>query len=173
MDSVLELMKASLGPAVAALGVAVAAAQWHTNWVKLRLDSYDRRLLVYKAVVALLDAMLAEIRGRRGSAALRKSGQPSKSYGHVSEEVQSNFANCLLEAPFLFNKDVAAFMHYIDHHRVSIRMYADHCAEIDPQAHAMYKADFDRLADCEREVDRARSMVQRRFEPYLRLSARS
>lgn len=65
MVDVIEFMKATLGPAVAALGVAVAVAQWRTGTIKLRLDSYDRRLRVYKATIGLLDCVLAEVRWRR------------------------------------------------------------------------------------------------------------
>ncbi len=172
MDSILDLMKASLGPGVAALGVAVAAAQWHTNRVKLRLDSYDRRLVVYKATVALLNAMQEEISTRRGPSARLKNGQPSKAYLLLPREVVSNFESSLLEAPFLFDKDVAIFLHYIDRHRTMIHMYANHCSKIAPEAHEVHRADFERLKDSEEGVDRARSMVQQRFAPYLRLSRR-
>lgn len=169
MVLVLELMKASLGPAVAALGVAVAVAQWHTNTVKLRLDTYDRRLRVYRAVVSMLDAMLNEITNRRGPMARRKNGEQSRPYGGLPDELVANFADAALEAPFLFDKDIAVFMHRIDRQRSSIRMYANYCAEIAPEAHETHKDDLRRLTDVERDVEKTREMVQQRFEAYLAL----
>ncbi|MCF3463433.1 hypothetical protein GTY70_05995 [Stenotrophomonas maltophilia] len=166
----LDFLKASLGPAVAALGVAVAVAQWHTNTVKLRLDTYDRRLRVYKAVVSMLDAVLNEIAKRRGPTARRKNGEQSRPYGGLPDELVANFADAALEAPFLFDRDIAVLMHRIDHQRSTIRMYANYCAEIAPEAHETHRDNFRRLTDLERDVEKTREMVQHRFEAYLALN---
>lgn len=164
-------MKASLGPGVAALGVAVAVAQWHTNDVKLRLDSYDRRLRVYKATVAMLECLMEEIRARRGPPHRDRNDKPEGQYQELPEKVVATFEDCLLEAPFLFDEDVTRFMQLVKMDHDHIRMYAKSLVGIS-QADAYASSQgssFEALRDSEGRIKRANRNVKTAFQRHLKL----
>lgn len=172
METLVEIMKASLGPGVAALGVAVALAQWHTNKVKLRLDSYDRRLNVYKAVVAFLDEIVAESYQRGGHQARAGIDRIEKPYRELSPEVVAAYRSALLEAPFLFNDEISYFMRRVDSDRQNIRMYATHLAGSTEKSVAGTSKELNlhEMRDCEKRMRKARDQAGQLFRPYLKLN---
>lgn len=169
--AVVEILKASLGPGVAALGVAVAIAQWHTNDVKLRLDSYDRRLRVYKATVAMLDCMISEIYHRTGIIAHANENRPERPYTDIPAGVKDAFEDCLIEAPFLFDDDVARFMSRIEGEAWMIKSRASSLAGISPAAArgTLHETEYRLLRDAEKRVKKARERVRDVFGRYLAL----
>ncbi|MGY8562968.1 hypothetical protein L0938_06060 [Paracidovorax citrulli] len=171
MESLVEIMKASLGPGVAALGVAVALAQWHTNQVKLRLDSYDRRLNVYKAVVAFLDEILAESYHRRGHLARARIDRIEKPYRELSPEVVAAYQSALLEAPFLFDDEISYFMRRVDSDRRNIKMYAMDLVGSSAKSVAGTSKELNLrvMRECENRMREARDRVGHLFHPYLKL----
>ncbi|WDJ06717.1 hypothetical protein [Xanthomonas campestris] len=171
MSDLLELMKASLGPGVALMGVAVAAAQWHTNDVKLRLDSYDRRLRVYKATVAMLECAIAEIRRRRVPNRRKSNNKPTLPYEELPEEVVKAFRDCLLEASFLFDREVMHVMHYMDTEIRNIRMYAIHLAKKGP-AELLERSGqigLNELRQAETQIEELEKKIEEPFRRYLKL----
>ncbi|QDS19377.1 hypothetical protein [Xanthomonas citri] len=171
MSDLLELMKASLGPAVALMGVAVAAAQWHTNDVKLRLDSYDRRLRVYKATVAMLDSAVAEIRRRRVPSWRKSNKKPTLPYEELPEEVVKTFQDCLLEASFLFDREVTHTMHYIDREVRLVRMYAINLAKKEPSEllEKSGQTSLRELREAEARIEKLDKNIEKPFRRYLKL----
>lgn len=172
MELLLEFMKASLGPAVAALGVAVAVGQWQTNQVKLRLDAYDRRLIVYKSVINLLDEVVAEVYARRGHPAHAGLDRPQKAYKEVSPDVLAAFQSALLEAPFLFDDEVSYFMGRVEDTRRSIRRYAIYLeGESSKSAKGTSKElSLRELRESEKRIKGSRERAYRLFAPYLKLA---
>ncbi|WP_415916531.1 hypothetical protein SE336_20965 [Xanthomonas arboricola] len=171
MSELVELMKASLGPAVALLGVAVAAAQWRTNDVKLRLDSYDRRLRIYKAAVAVLESAAAEIRHRRIPNYRRNNKQLGLPYEELPEEVVAAFRDCLLEAPFLFGQEITNYLRYIDHAIKEVRISAIYLAGKDNDELLKNAAQITarHLREMESSIEEEISTISKRFLPYLQL----
>lgn len=171
MVDVIELLKASLGPSVAALGVAVALAQWHTNKVKIRLDSYDRRLRVYVATIAMLDGALSEIQKRKVPAARASNSLPEKPYQGLAEEVANEFESSLLEAEFLFDERVSRFMHRIDRDVRAVRDHADRLAgHSRSSAHSNAEIyDFQELKRTEERIRNSRLYAADEFRRYLKL----
>ncbi|MBK0053094.1 hypothetical protein [Stenotrophomonas sp. S39] len=171
MSEILKWMEASLGPGVALLGVVVARAQWHTNDVKLRLDSYDRRLRVYKSAVGMLDAIRSEILVRRGPAVHATNLLPLKDYQDLPEEVVSSFLNCLMEAPFLFDRSIANFMQGIDKDRRSIARLSRHLAGTFPlDTQGSRQLDRQSLRESEARIARAHEHIEAKFRRHLSLS---
>ncbi|MDO7934626.1 hypothetical protein Q6A26_21835 [Xanthomonas euvesicatoria pv. eucalypti] len=171
MSDLVELMKASLGPGVALMGVAVAAAQWHTNDVKLRLDSYDRRLRVYKATVAMLESAIVEIRRRRVPNWRKSNKTPTLPYAELPEEVVRNFQDCLLEASFLFDREVTHKMHYINTEVRNIRMYATALAKKEPSEllEKSGKTSLRELREAEARIEKLDRNIEEPFRRYLKL----
>lgn len=170
MVDVIEFMKATLGPAVAALGVAVAVAQWRTGTIKLRLDSYDRRLRVYKATIGLLDCVLAEVRWRRGPAYRQKSNCFDKPYEDIPADVLAEFDDCLLEASFLFGRDVTRLMYAIRSDMELIQREARGLERKSPfdLSDAITRHDMATLLAVERRIGGVRGRVESAFRRYLR-----
>lgn len=172
MDDLLDIMKASLGPGVALLGVLVAVAQWHTNDVKLRFDSYDRRLRVYKATVRMLDSLMAEVQVRRGHPARSSNHRPARPYQELPPDVVEAFQESLLEAPFLFDSEVAYFMHAVERDHQAIKMYAKALAgrsskEISASDEDSVSARA--LRESEMRIERACARAPRELGQYLKL----
>ncbi|KER81564.1 hypothetical protein [Xanthomonas arboricola] len=171
MSDLVELMKASLGPGVALMGVAVAAAQWHTNDVKLRLDSYDRRLRVYKATVALLECAISEI-GHRQIPNYRKSNtKPALPYEELPEHVVRDFHDCLLETSFLFDQEVTYYMHFIDHQIREVRRCAISLANKDSSELLRTSTHVNAmtLRAAEGQIEEALKHSEKLFRRYLKL----
>lgn len=171
MVDVIELLKASLGPSVAALGVAVAFAQWHTNKVKLRLDSYDRRLRVYFSTIAMLDSALSEIQKRKVPAARASNTLPEKPYQGLAAEVAKEFESSLLEAEFLFDEHVSRFMRRIDRDVQTVREHADRLAG-HTRTTARGDADilsFRELKRTEERISESRARAADQFRRHLKL----
>ncbi|NIJ81205.1 hypothetical protein [Xanthomonas cannabis] len=171
MSDLLEVMKASLGPAIALMGVAVAAAQWHTNDVKLRLDSYDRRLRVYKATVAMLESAIAEIRRRRVPNWRKSNKDPTLPYEELPEEVVKAFHDCLLEASFLFDREVMHVMHYINTEVRHVRMYAINLAKKEPSEllEKSAQTSLRELREAEKRIEEVSRKIEEPFRRYLKL----
>lgn len=170
MVDVIEFMKATLGPAVAALGVAVAVAQWRTGTIKLRLDSYDRRLRVYKATMGLLNCVLTEVRFRRGPAYRRKSNCFHRPYVDIPADVLAEFEDCLLEASFLFGRDATRLMYAIRSDMEIIERTATGLERKTPfdLSDAITQQEIATLRIAEERIGGARGRVESVFGRYLR-----
>lgn len=172
MSDVIEVLKASLGPGVAAMGVAVALAQWQTNRVKLRLDSYDRRLRVYKSVVTMLEGVVAEIDQRRGPMYLASNMKPARPYQGLPDGVCEAFNEAMLEAPFLFGNELFRFMWMVDRDRCFIQKSATLMeGQIEAKCQdAHHKSNRDQLRQCEKRARKSLDRVRTIFSPYLKLT---
>jgi H+/Cl- antiporter ClcA len=91
--TVLEIFQGLLTPLIAALAAYIAWQQWQTNVYRLRLDRYDRRLRIYKDVMAFIALV-------------------SRDFEPTFEEVLS-FARETVEADFLFGEEVTTFINEV------------------------------------------------------------
>lgn len=81
-----DILSALLVPAIAVLGVYIAYQQYRINEQRLRHETYDRRLAVYKAVQKYLSEILRD--------------------GRTTYERASEFYSEASEATFLFDSSV-------------------------------------------------------------------
>lgn len=171
MIELLETLKSNAGVGIAALGALIAAAQWHTNRTRLQLDTYERRLRVYKAAVALLEEAVSEITDRRSRLRRFHRDPELATYREPPATVLDSFKEGLLEAPFLFGEDVTYFMTRIESTRGLVRMYALGLADaVGTSARSRNATHVQALIECEESLKDARSRAWVEFESYLRLN---
>lgn len=90
----IDIFAALLTPSVACFAGWIAYMQWKINKDKLRFDLWQKRYLVYKALIALLDAI------------------EKNNYSIIGEEwKQFNIQNN--KCVFLFDNDVVTYIEYV------------------------------------------------------------
>jgi hypothetical protein len=88
----IEILKASLGPAVALLAVVIAFIQWRTAHQKVVLDLFDRRMKTYEAASTVVKTLIGSL--------------PNEYHIRDLDRVRS-------DARFLFGPDVVAYLQQI------------------------------------------------------------
>ena len=83
-------LAALLTPTVAILGSVIAYRQWRLAQNRLKLDLFDRRLLVYGAATALVSSIMTS--------------------GKAKEEEMHKFLVATREAKWLFNASIANYL---------------------------------------------------------------
>jgi hypothetical protein len=87
---ILQIFQGFLTPVVAAIAVYIAYQQWQTNERKLKLDTYDRRLRVYRRLTEFLDLTTRDFK------------PDPREIGRFRGEVA--------EADFLFGPEIATYL---------------------------------------------------------------
>ena len=124
MEQVIESLTALLTPVIAVIAVYIAYQQWQTNQQRLKIDLYDRRLSVYKAVTKYLNAVLRTL--------------------HPTLEDLSEFHRSTAEADFLFGPDIRKYLDDLYKHGVQLQRWKEEYrnerqnlpADYDPEARA-------------------------------------
>jgi hypothetical protein len=97
---VVDVLSAAVAPVTACIAAYIAYQQWLINRTKLRLDLYDRRVTVLRAVKEFLSAIAVA--------------------GAVKGEALSNYVRAVAEADFLFDKRLRTYLDEI--YKKSVRM---------------------------------------------------
>lgn len=90
VDEGLKILQGLLTPVIGIITAYIAWQQWRTNRDKLKLDRYERRLLVYEEVVRFI------------SVGIRKA--------NYSDEDLMAFRPKVSEADFMFGEDVSEYI---------------------------------------------------------------
>ena len=101
----IESLTALLTPVIAVIAVYIAYQQWQTNQQRLKIDLYDRRLSVYKAVTKYLNAGLRTL--------------------HPTLEDLSEFHRSTAEADFLFGPDIRKYLDDLYKHGVRLQRWKE------------------------------------------------
>lgn len=99
-SSWVDLLSALLVPLIAVMGLYIAYQQYRINEQRLRHETYDRRLAVYKAVQRYLSEILRD--------------------GQTTYERASEFYSEASEATFLFDSSVQEWIDDIFHRSVKL-----------------------------------------------------
>ena len=86
----LPYLSGLLTPVVAALGIWIARSQWRTARMKLKLDLFDKRIVVYEAVRTALGQIMV--------------------HGRTSAEIESAYLIGISGATWLFDKEMHEYL---------------------------------------------------------------
>ena len=101
----IESLTALLTPVIVVIAVYIAYQQWQTNQQRLKIDLYDRRLSVYKAVTKYLNAVLTTL--------------------HPTLENLFEFHRSTAEADFLFGPDIRKYLDDLYKHGVQLQRWKE------------------------------------------------
>ncbi len=93
MDQIINVFSALLTPLIALMATYIAFQQWKTNQLKLKLETYDRRLRVYEEVKKILIIILRD--------------------ANVSYDDLIKFRTSVSEADFLFGSEIPEYIEEI------------------------------------------------------------
>jgi hypothetical protein len=85
-----QILQALLTPVVAVLALYIAYQQWQVNVRKLRLDLFDRRWMIYQAVIAFIVAVCRDFK--------------------VKADDIGTFRRATITADFLFGPEIPAYI---------------------------------------------------------------
>src|SRR5580692_11404829 len=139
-------------PTIAIVGTLIAAGQMYIAQQKLKYDEfyrqYDKRFAIYEATRKILARVFDEERD-------------------LSEDEVRMYGLCTLDAKFLFNDEMAAFLREL-HQRVAAWQQADWMVKNSPSTGADYKGIRRQYLDWIREQGNPGSMFSTAFDPFLR-----
>lgn len=145
---VTESLKASTPPLIGVLAGWIALRQWRTNHAKLKLDLFDRRLDIYRAVMKPLESIGA-MKG-------------------VSNEDYFALMRACGEAEFLFPQSVLDFMRIIlDSARIHriVQHQIDRAMEIS-DSEKLNKLDKEQI-ELEEKIEKEFAKTVEIFRPFL------
>ncbi len=105
MNDVINILSALLTPTVAVLGLYIAWQQLQTNRQKLKSDTYERRLNIYKEVRRLFGFIVRD--------------------ATVSFEDIGKFQVATAEADFLFGKEIPKLLDELRNHANKLRTWTE------------------------------------------------
>jgi hypothetical protein len=86
----ISILRALLTPVIACVTTYIAIRQWRDNYLRLKLERYDRRLRIYQEVLKTLRRVCADFKPQLDDLL--------------------NFTAATAEAPFLFKAEIPAYI---------------------------------------------------------------
>ena len=112
VPSWITYLSALLTPAIGVGVVAIAFLQWQTNKNRLKVELFDRRYQIYRAVKDLIDSIMVE-----GGV-------------KISEKEANRFVLAVSESQFLFDKELATYIKSISKKAVKMAVLERHLKEL-------------------------------------------
>lgn len=103
--NIIEISKGLLTPLIAIVMTYIAWQQWKTNKQKLKLDRYDRMLLIYKEVIKLISIIIRD--------------------GDIDYIDLQYFRVAVSEADFLFKPEIGKYINDLNNKSIELRKIND------------------------------------------------
>ena len=153
----IDFFKGLLTPIIGGVTVYIACQQWKTNHLRLKLETYDRRIRVYEQVKDILRSL---------------NNNPQSDMANLV-----TFSQSVSQADFLFGREISEYIEEIVRHGASLcrwqAEYRDYTQQPFPPGydhnkvlHGMQK-ELNWLVE---QLDRAKGKAKAKFKKYLELS---
>jgi hypothetical protein len=143
----LQYLTALSTPVLAFFGAWIARAQWKTARMKLKLDLFDKRIVVYEAV--------------------RKAFGQLMMYGKPTSELQSDYLTGIAGARWLFDKEMDEYLS-VDLWSVISKLHVALTKEDSPHPLASREGLSERM-ELMGKINSEWQLIDSRFAPFLSL----
>lgn len=140
IEQALEISKGLLTPVIAIVTTYIAWQQWKTNQHKLKLEKYNRRLLVYEEVKKILSIIVRD--------------------AEVSTEDLLRFRTSVSEADFLFGQEIIDYIDDIYKRGLNLRRWNQEYRDYTQTKPEGY--DHKKVVD---EMNKELTWLSKQFEP--------
>ncbi len=142
----IDSLSAGLSPLVAILGIAIGVRQWRTAQNKLKLDLFENRLEIFEATQTAI-------------ASVHTKGGPSHS-------AVLSFAAATASARWLFNKQIADYLHQELGKRLDeLRILGEELDELGPDDDR--RGLVDQRAEQRKWITKQFPIIEEMFSPFL------
>lgn len=146
-NELLDIGRASLGPIVAVLAVAIAYGQYRIQRDKAKSDLFARRFDVFRRSLRYVQSASYDAR--------------------ASIDAARDFNGALIEAQFLFQGEICDFLIRIRDRGVDIDIALDAIQRTPPEDELSYRY---KIQESKMWMAQAEAELGKAFEPYLRLT---